>query len=197
MLNFMAIPNIVIFICWQFQMYWGPLAGHTTMSLANISRGRVWVVLAAPFSHRNFGEAMRSAFLLVNTLDSFDRSGSYWAVYLWLYIGGCFASWVARGIILRYFVIRESGAFYTQEQGASGGFAALLLFLARARPTDRYQFSMYFVPLPLNLRAWHSLLAHGALDVMLSKHGWRSELIAHLAAWTFGWVAYSAWLKHA
>jgi len=196
-LNVMAVPNMVLFGLWQWPSYWGRLAGHATLSLANLSRGRLWVLLAAPFSHRSWGEIIRSGILLANAVDSFDRAGVSFSVFLALYLGGSWVAWLARGVLWRRLLKNEASAFYAQEWGAAGGLAAQLIFLARAWPEERFQFSVYFVPLPLELRAWQSLFAHGAMDVLFYSGGLATDkLLAHLAAWGFGWVLYDAWLRH-
>jgi len=195
-LNVVAVPNMVLFGLWQWSSNWARLAAHATLSLANLSRGRFWVLLAAPFSHRNWGEIFRSGVLLANAVDSFDRAEVSFAVFLLLYLGGCWAAFVARCVLWRRWLKNDAGAFWAQELGASGGLAAQLLFLARARPEERFQFSMYFIPLPLQLSAWQSLFAHGLLDIFMVRGGVLPELLAHLAAWAFGWLVYDAWSRH-
>lgn len=93
-LNVMAIPNGLLFFLWQWPSYWSMLAGHTTLSLANLSRGRLWVLLTAAFSHRGWGEIFTTALLLTNTLDSFDHANVSFSIFFILYIGGCWMSWL-------------------------------------------------------------------------------------------------------
>lgn len=195
-LNVMAIPNGVLFFLWQWQGYWSRLAAHATLSLANLRRGRIWVLAAAPFSHRSWGDMFTSGVLLANVVDSFDRTDASFAIFMMLYLGGCWSAWFARGVIWRRLMKNDSSAFYSQELGAAGGLAALLVFLARARPDERFQFSLYMVPMPLQLSAWQSLFAHGFLRLAMSKGELISELLATSAAWCLGWVMYSAWELH-
>jgi len=99
----------------------------------------------------SWGEIFTSAVLLANVVDSFDRADASFAIFLMLYLGGCWGAWFARGVLWRRLLKNDSSAFYTQESGAVGGLAALLVFLARARPYEKYQFSLYMLPLPVQL----------------------------------------------
>eukprot|EP00929_Paragymnodinium_shiwhaense_P076555 TRINITY_DN39387_c0_g1_i1.p1 TRINITY_DN39387_c0_g1~~TRINITY_DN39387_c0_g1_i1.p1 ORF type:complete len:515 (+),score=85.70 TRINITY_DN39387_c0_g1_i1:89-1633(+) len=194
-LNAMAAPNLALFGLWQLPAYWSTLGAHATFSVANLRRGHVWTLFSAPFSHRSWGEGFRNAIILANTVDTFEKADvSYW-MFLILYLGGCWAYWLSRTL---YRSIRCDHAFYTQEHGASGGLAAQLLFLARSNPEFRYTFSLYFIPMPVELSAWRSLLAHAAIDVFFghaSKNMWM-ELASLLGAWTFGWLMFGAWSMH-
>lgn len=195
-LNVMAIPNAALFVLWQFPKYWGPLSSHATLSMANLGRGRLWVLLAAPFSHRSWGEVFHTAVLLTNALDSFDRAEVSFIVFLGLYLGGCWAAWLARGVLWRRVLQNDASAFWVQEWGASGGLAAQLVFLARVRPAERFQFSLYLVPVPVTLSAWQSCFAHGIVDVAMARGGVQRQLLAHIAAWAVGWVMAGAWQRH-
>lgn len=196
-LNVMVIPNGLLFFLWQWPGFWARLAAHTTFSLANLQRGRLWVLFTAPFSHRGWSEIFRTGVLLTTTLDSFYRGGVCFPVFLSLYLGGSWAAWACTSA-WRRMMQRDQNAYYAQEMGASGGLAAQLLFLAGARPEDRFQFSFYFIPVPVQLSAWQSLLAHGAVDVLLARGGGKlpAGLCSQLASWVFGWAVYRAWVKY-
>ena len=90
----------------------------------------------------------------------------------------------------------DPSAFYAPELGAAGGLAAQLLFLARERPEEKFQFSFYMVPMPLQLTAWQSMLAHLALDAFMAKDQLLATSVARMAAWGFGWCVYDAWVLH-
>merc|ERR1711879_980603 len=121
--------------------------------------------------------------MLTNTLDSFDRAGVSFCAFLFLYLCGSWAAWVARGVLYRRLLMDEPGAYYTQEWGASGGLAAQLLFMAMIRPDERFHFSMYMVPIPVELRAWQSCFAHGMLDVVMNHGAFLRQMLAHISAW--------------
>lgn len=195
-LNAMVIPNALLFILWQFPANWGRMSAHATLSMANLGKGRLWTLLAAPFSHRSWGEIFHSGVLLSNAIDSFDRAGISFTIFLLLYLCGSWTAWLARRVVWQRVCKNDSSAYWSQEWGASGGLAAQLLFLAKVRPTERFQFSLYLVPIPVNLSAWQSCFAQLAMDLAIVRGGWE-QLVAYLAAWAFGWVLADAWLLHA
>jgi len=195
-LNVMAVPNMVLFAMWQWPRNWPLLGGHATLSLANLGRGRLWVLLAAPFLHRSWGEVFSSGVLLATAVDCFDRARVAFPVLLGLYLAGSWAAWLARTVLWRRLLRNDASAFYEQEWGASGGLAALMVFLARARPEERFSFSLYVIPTPLTLSAWQSLFPHVIMNLYMTRRSAWTEALAHAAAWAVGWAAYDAWAKH-
>eukprot|EP00747_Dinoflagellata_sp_TGD_P048963 gnl/TRDRNA2_/TRDRNA2_145926_c0_seq1.p2 gnl/TRDRNA2_/TRDRNA2_145926_c0~~gnl/TRDRNA2_/TRDRNA2_145926_c0_seq1.p2 ORF type:complete len:119 (+),score=16.93 gnl/TRDRNA2_/TRDRNA2_145926_c0_seq1:231-587(+) len=116
-----------------------------------------------------------------------------------LYLGGSWVAWLVRTVLWRSVLQGDQSAFYEQESGASGGLASQMLFLARANPSERFRFSLYFVPVPIELSAWQSLLAHCAMDLFVhpkGANGMVGDMLANLAAWAFGWVVYNEWMRH-
>eukprot|EP00927_Polykrikos_kofoidii_P006480 TRINITY_DN12620_c1_g1_i1.p1 TRINITY_DN12620_c1_g1~~TRINITY_DN12620_c1_g1_i1.p1 ORF type:complete len:513 (-),score=76.87 TRINITY_DN12620_c1_g1_i1:60-1598(-) len=197
-LNFIAVPNLVIFFLWQWTAYWGKLSKHAVLSWENLRRGRLWVLLSAPFSHRNWQEALRSAMMLANTIDSFDSLHASFAIFLLLYVGGCWSTWLLRTLVWRGLVCGEPALRYMEEYGAFGGIAAQWIFLARARPEARYRFSFYMIPIPIELSAWRSLFGHVLVDLFGARDSKAvtSLIVAHVASWAFGCMVYEAWSQH-
>merc|ERR1711924_258456 len=170
-LNVMWISNFIFFGLWQFGAYWGRLSQHATLSLANLRRGHIWVLLTAPFSHRDWSQGLRFAFLLASTVDSFDRAGVSFHVFLILYLGGSWAAWLGRTVIWYGIINNDPNANYMQEQGAMGGMAAQMLLVARLCPEETFAFRFAFIPLPIELTAWRTLFAHAFVDVFMSTGG--------------------------
>jgi len=196
-LNVMAIPNIILFLMWQWPSNWASLGQHATLSASNLARGHFWVLLSAPFSHQHWSSIFHTGVLLASTLDTFDRAGVSFVIFLMLYLVGSWAAWLARTVLVRGIWHEDECAYYTQECGAAGGLAAQLMFLARIRPEERFSFSIYMIPTPLVLRAWQSCLAHGVMDIFQqSGRGTLRQVCAHLAAWSIGWLLAGAWQKH-
>jgi len=86
-------------------------------------------------------------------------------------------------------------AYWQQDWGASGGLAAQLCFLAKVRPDERFNFSLVFIPIPVNLSAWQSCFAHLVVDVFVGKAGARNVL-GYFCAWAVGWFLADAWMLH-
>jgi len=102
-------------------------------------------------------------------------------------------------VLWRRLVVGDASAYYRQEWGAAGGLAAQLVFLARARPEDRFGFSFYMVPVPVELSAWQSLFAHTLVDLGsggVAGRDWPGELLGQLASWAAGWLIHDAWALH-
>mmetsp|Transcript_80345 Transcript_80345/g.260390 ORF Transcript_80345/g.260390 Transcript_80345/m.260390 type:complete len:515 (-) Transcript_80345:211-1755(-) len=197
-LNVMAIPNIVLFLLWQFPQNWSKLTRHATLSSTNLSCGRLWVLLLAPFSHKSIGEIFHTGVLLASALGSFDDADVSFPVFLALYLVGCWAAWLAKSVVWGRLLNRDPFGSHKEDWGAAGGLGAQMIFLARVRPEARFQFSLYMIPMPLNLSAWQSCFAHGLLDVFQARGrgGFERQSMAHLAAWAVGWLLADAWTKH-
>lgn len=195
-LNVFAIPILLIYLLWQFPSNWSFLSSHATLSMANLSRGRLWVLITASLSHRSFGEIFQTAVLLASSLDCFFRADVTFHIFILTYLLGTWATWVARVGLCDVAWKGDTNAFYTQDWGAAGGLAAQLSFLARIRPDERFQFSLYMIPVPVSLNAWQSCLAHGLLDVCQTRRGVARQIAAHLASWSIGLALAGAWMKH-
>ncbi|CAJ1372685.1 unnamed protein product, partial [Effrenium voratum] len=191
-LNAMVLPNAAVFLLWQFPKYWSALSGHSTLSIANLARGRLWVLLAAPLSHRSWGQIFHLGVLLANTVDSFDSAKvSFWTFAL-LYWGGVWCAFLARA--LWHWIMGDVSAKFLQEAGCSGGLGAQLVFLAQIRPLAKYQFSLYFMPMPIELSAWQSAAANMALDCVAGDL--RAKLLRHGAALGWGLLVAYCYQKH-